>query len=240
MKWARWSLLFSFFQKDPGHSGKETTGARGCARNIPNPGNQAARSVFCLPFPAEEAGVQRRQVWSEGSALSKEGGHSLSSRQNGSGLKTLHALSASDLCFWYPKQHFAPQNSFSLSKSIAFANENLCFSVMNFKGLLQFRSFQSLSCVRLFETSWSTARQDSLCLTNSQSLLKLMSIESVMPSNHLKGLLRNPNSPELDWKFSAASLLRRKPTGLSLPSPGRGGDRKRRVTKCLLEKIYTT
>ena len=44
---------------------------------------------------------------------------------------------------------------------------------------------QLLSCVRLFATPWTAARQASLSTTNSQSLLKLMSIESVMPSNHL-------------------------------------------------------
>ena len=41
------------------------------------------------------------------------------------------------------------------------------------------------SCVRLFVTLWTAARQASLSFTISQSLLKLMSIESVMPSNHL-------------------------------------------------------
>ena len=46
-------------------------------------------------------------------------------------------------------------------------------------------SVQSLSCVRLFETPWTAAHQASLSITNSRSLLKLMSIESVMPSNHL-------------------------------------------------------
>ena len=46
-------------------------------------------------------------------------------------------------------------------------------------------SIQSLSHVRLFATSWTAARQASLSITNSWSLLKLMSIESVMPSNHL-------------------------------------------------------
>ena len=46
-------------------------------------------------------------------------------------------------------------------------------------------SVQSLSCVRLFATPWTAARQASLSIANSQSLLKLMSIESVMPSNHL-------------------------------------------------------
>ena len=43
----------------------------------------------------------------------------------------------------------------------------------------------SLSHVQLFATPWTAARQASLSITNSQSLLKLMSIESVMPSNHL-------------------------------------------------------
>ena len=46
-------------------------------------------------------------------------------------------------------------------------------------------SVQSLSHVRLFATPWTAARQASLSITNSWSLLKLMSIESVMPSNHL-------------------------------------------------------
>ena len=44
---------------------------------------------------------------------------------------------------------------------------------------------QSLSCVKLFATQWTTTRQASLSFTISQSLLKLMSTESVMPSNHL-------------------------------------------------------
>ena len=46
-------------------------------------------------------------------------------------------------------------------------------------------SFHSLSRVWLFETLWTTACQASLSVTNSQSLLKLISIESVMPSNYL-------------------------------------------------------
>ena len=48
-----------------------------------------------------------------------------------------------------------------------------------------FTSDQLLSHVQLFATPWSAARQASLSITNSRSLLKLMSIESVMPSNHL-------------------------------------------------------
>ena len=46
-------------------------------------------------------------------------------------------------------------------------------------------SVQSLSRVQLFATPWTAAHQASLSITNSQSLLKLMSIKSVMPSNHL-------------------------------------------------------
>ena len=48
-----------------------------------------------------------------------------------------------------------------------------------------FSSVQSLSCVQLFATPWIAARQVSLSITNFGSLLKLMSIESMMPSNHL-------------------------------------------------------
>ena len=48
-----------------------------------------------------------------------------------------------------------------------------------------FSSVQSLSRVQLFATPWTTARQASLSITNTQSPPKLMSIESVMPSNHL-------------------------------------------------------
>ena len=48
-----------------------------------------------------------------------------------------------------------------------------------------FSSVQLLSRVRLFATAWAAAHQASLSITNSQSLPKLTSIESVMPSNHL-------------------------------------------------------
>ena len=55
------------------------------------------------------------------------------------------------------------------------------------------QSLQSLSRVRLPATPWTAARQASLSITNSRSLLKLMSMESVMPSNHL--ILCRPPSP---------------------------------------------
>ena len=54
-----------------------------------------------------------------------------------------------------------------------------------YKFLIMLNSVQSLSFVQLFVTLWTAAHQVSLSITNSWSLLKLMSIESVMPSNHL-------------------------------------------------------
>ena len=51
--------------------------------------------------------------------------------------------------------------------------------------IVQFSSFQSLSCVQLFATPWIAARQASLSITNSQSSLRFTSIEPVMPSSHL-------------------------------------------------------
>ena len=60
----------------------------------------------------------------------------------------------------------------------------------NFPGTVQFSSVQSLSHVRLFATPWTAAHQAYLSITNSQSLPKLMSIESMMPSNQL--IFRRP------------------------------------------------
>ena len=51
--------------------------------------------------------------------------------------------------------------------------------------MYQFSSVQLLTHVRLFVTPWTAARQASLSITSSQSLLKFMSLELVMPSNHL-------------------------------------------------------
>ena len=75
---------------------------------------------------------------------------------------------------------------------------------------VQFSSVQSLSHVRLFETPWTAARQASLFITNSWSLLKLMSIKSVMPSNHLilcRPLLLFPSIFPSMSVFSNESLL---------------------------------
>ena len=75
---------------------------------------------------------------------------------------------------------------------------------------VQFSSFQSLSHVRLFVTPWIAARQASLSITNSWSPPKPMSIESVMPSNHLilhRPLLLLPSTFPSISVFSNESAL---------------------------------
>ena len=67
---------------------------------------------------------------------------------------------------------------------------NVCIFILPCLNFFQFSSFQPLSCVQLFVTLWTLVHQASLSITNCQSLLKLMSIESVMPSKHL--ILRCP------------------------------------------------
>ena len=75
----------------------------------------------------------------------------------------------------------------------------------------QFSSVQSLSHVQLFVTPWSAAFQASLSITNSRSLLKLMSVESVIPSKHLilcRPLLLLPSIFPSIGVFSNESVLR--------------------------------
>ena len=66
----------------------------------------------------------------------------------------------------------------------------LGFHNIRLPALLMFSSVQSLSCVQLFAVPWTAASQASLFITNSWSLLRVISIELVMPSNHL--ILRHP------------------------------------------------
>ena len=80
-----------------------------------------------------------------------------------------------------------------------------------FRDFRDFSSVQSLSRVRLFVTPWTEAHQAFLSITNSRSLLKLMSIESVMPSNHLIlccPLLLLPPIPPSIRLFSSESVIR--------------------------------
>ena len=78
-------------------------------------------------------------------------------------------------------------------------------------GVIFFSSVQSLSRVRLFVTPWNAACQASLPIINSPSLLKLMSIESVMRSNHpilCRPLLLPPSIFPSIRVFSSESVLR--------------------------------
>ena len=94
----------------------------------------------------------------------------------------------------------------NLQKDLPLSNY---FSV--FKPSLQFSSVQSLSRVGLFATPWTAARQASLSITNSRTPPKPMSIESVMPSNHLilcRPLLLLPSILPSVRVFSNESALR--------------------------------
>ena len=79
--------------------------------------------------------------------------------------------------------HFCKRKKAQSKRQSILAVHLKCLSLLSI--LKAFSSIQSLSRVRHFVTPWTAARQASLFITNSQSLLKLMSIESVMPSNHL-------------------------------------------------------
>ena len=85
-------------------------------------------------------------------------------------------------------------------------------SPRNLSDILQFvfSSLQLLSCVQLFVTPWTAACQVSLCITNSWSSVKLMSIESVIPFNHLNlcyPLLLLPSIFPIIRVFSNKSVL---------------------------------
>ena len=80
------------------------------------------------------------------------------------------------------------------NKNIIFQNR-IYLTIKMVKNIHVLSSVQSLSHVQLFATPWTAARQASLSITNSCSLLKLMSIESVMPSNHLVHPLSSPSPP---------------------------------------------
>ena len=90
-----------------------------------------------------------------------------------------------------------------------------CMSSLYILNINQFSSVQSLSHVRLFATPWTTARQASLSITNSQSLPQPMSIESVMPSSHLilcrPLLLLPPVPPSIRVFFNESTLCLRWP-----------------------------
>ena len=102
-------------------------------------------------------------------------------------------------------QTYSNSEKYKCHLQIYFPSGNLCFLNSH-----QFSSVQSLSRVWLFVTPWTAARQASLSITSSQSLLKLMPIESVMSSSHLilccPPLLLPPTPPSIRV-FSNESTL---------------------------------
>ena len=126
------------------------------------------------------------------------------------------------VCIWLCLQFF------KLKKYMFYVTPSCCSSKLFIavKATVQCSSVQSLSCVRLFSTPWITAHQASLPITNSRSSLRLMSIESVMPSSHLilclillllppipPNIRVFPNESSLRmrwpnyWSFTSASVL---------------------------------
>ena len=91
-------------------------------------------------------------------------------------------------CGWLVHLILQLQKQVEVDESLSLPCSGYClvspFSSFHFSSV-QFSSVQSLSHVQLFATPWTAACQASLSITNSESLLKLMSIELVMPSNHL-------------------------------------------------------
>ena len=75
---------------------------------------------------------------------------------------------------------------------------------------LQFSLVELLSCVQIFVTPWSPAHQAFLSITNSQSLPKLMSIESVMPSNHLNGKMQMKTTMRYHPTFFKMVIIKKK------------------------------
>ena len=96
-----------------------------------------------------------------------------------------------EISFLYFYQSLAPEKEGPPDQNVDQDFEEL-FPMQSLVGILFYKylmvyisSVQLLSHVWLFVTPWTAARQASLSITNSQSLLKLMSTESVMPTNHL-------------------------------------------------------
>jgi len=99
----------------------------------------------------------------------------------------------------------------SVSNLLCYLSSIVTHSAVNIIWVVQFHSIQSLSCVRLFATPWITVHQASLSITNSQSSLKHISIESVMPPSHLilcHPLFLLPPIPPSIRVFSSESILR--------------------------------
>ena len=117
----------------------------------------------------------------------------------------LHRVSSSESSEWLECSFLMSFLGKAMHMNITFSIPGTCWK------FTKLPSVQSLSCVWFFATPWIAALQASLSITNSQSLLTLMSIESVMPSSHLilchPLLLLPPIRPSIRV-FSNESTLR--------------------------------
>ena len=112
---------------------------------------------------------------------------------------------------WFAEKTVWPfKCNFTLVCNFSFSFFQWFGSQPNKSFFCMFSSVQLLSCVRLFVTPWTAAHQASLSITHSQSLLKLMFIESVMPSNHLilcHSLSSCPQSYPASGSFQMSQLF---------------------------------
>ena len=107
-------------------------------------------------------------------------------------LRFTFSLSCLNSCIFNLLHHYKISNCWKFADSFLIHYSEVFVAVVVWVLVsAQFSSVQLLSHVWLFATPWTAPRQASLSITNSQSLLQLMSIESVMPSNHL--ILSSPS-----------------------------------------------
>ena len=148
--------------------------------------------------------VSGYQVWLQCGTLQVPGGSEWGQwRQHKGSEEALGVGSSILLSLWlFPLWLFPPSCLSTLNAQV------LCLLTLTSTHTLSSVQF---SCVWIFATPWTAAHQASLSITNSQSLLKLMSIESVMPSNHLilcHPLLLLPSIFPSIRVFSSESVLR--------------------------------
>ena len=127
-----------------------------------------------------------------------------------------NSISLCPASFCMPRSNLPVTPGISWHPTFAFQSpimKRTSFGGVSSKRTCRSSSVQSLSHVRLFATPWIAARQASLSITNSQSSLRLTSIESVMPSSHLilcRPLLLLPPIPPSIRVFSNESTLHMK------------------------------
>ena len=112
---------------------------------------------------------------------------------------SLFSMSPLMPCKYFHQYHFSSFHIYALMDDICFSLSDLLHSYAE--------TVQSLNCVQFFATPWTAAHQAPLSFTISRSLLKLMSIESVMPSNLCHPLLLCPLPYPISESFLMTQLF---------------------------------